>query len=183
MASEVKPSVVTDPSPIVIPRDQHPISRKNISENALKVLYRLLNAGHQAFLVGGSVRDLLLGLLPKDFDVATSAHPDEVRRLFRNSRLIGRRFRLAHVRFGREIIEVSTFRSLLTTSTQGNDEDRDGERRAVVSDRGVILRDNVYGRMHNAAISRSTRSTTRRLISPSMTTPAAWTISSGVRSG
>lgn len=151
MASEVNPSVVTDPSPIVIPRDQHSISRKNISENALKVLYRLLNAGHQAFLVGGSVRDLLLGLLPKDFDVATSAHPDEVRRLFRNSRLIGRRFRLAHVRFGREIIEVSTFRSLLTTSTQGNGEDRDGEQHAVVSDRGVILRDNVYGTIEQDA--------------------------------
>jgi poly(A) polymerase len=147
----VKPSVVNDPSPIVIPRDQHPISRKNISENALKVLYRLLNAGHQAFLVGGSVRDLLLGLLPKDFDVATSAHPDEVRRLFRNSRLIGRRFRLAHVRFGREIIEVSTFRSRLTTDKQGESEGRDGEQHAVVSDRGVILRDNVYGTVEQDA--------------------------------
>ncbi|MEJ2130090.1 MAG: polynucleotide adenylyltransferase PcnB, partial [Gammaproteobacteria bacterium] len=151
MASEVQPSMVTGPSPIVIPRDQHPISRKNISENALKVLYRLLNAGHQAFLVGGSVRDLLLGLAPKDFDVATSAHPEEVRRLFRNSRLIGRRFRLAHVRFGREIIEVSTFRSHLAASPDENGLDRDGEGRAVVSEQGVILRDNVYGTVEEDA--------------------------------
>lgn len=143
--------MVTDSSPIVIPRDQHPISRKNISENALKVLYRLLNAGHQAFLVGGSVRDLLLGLAPKDFDVATSAHPEEVRRLFRNSRLIGRRFRLAHVRFGREIIEVSTFRSHLAASPDENGLDRDGEGRAVVSEQGVILRDNVYGTVEEDA--------------------------------
>ena len=86
--------------PLVIPRDQHPISRANISPGALKVLYRLKEAGYQAFLVGGAVRDLLLGLNPKDFDVATNAHPEQVKQLFRNCRLIGRRFHLAHVRFG-----------------------------------------------------------------------------------
>jgi poly(A) polymerase len=95
----------------VIPRSEHSISRAAISPNALKVLYRLKEAGYQGFLVGGAVRDLLLGLRPKDFDVATNALPEEVRRLFRNCRLIGRRFRLAHVFFGNEIIEVATFRA------------------------------------------------------------------------
>ena len=95
----------------VIPRPEHSISRASISPNALKVLYRLKEAGYQAFLVGGAVRDLLLGLRPKDFDVATDALPEDVRRLFRNCRLIGRRFRLAHVHFGSEIIEVATFRA------------------------------------------------------------------------
>lgn len=95
----------------MIPRSEHSISRAAISPNALKVLYRLKEAGYQGFLVGGAVRDLLLGLRPKDFDVATNALPEEVRRLFRNCRLIGRRFRLAHVFFGNEIIEVATFRA------------------------------------------------------------------------
>ncbi len=95
----------------VIPRDGHPISRSKISPDALRVLYRLKEAGYQAFLVGGCVRDLMLGLQPKDFDVATNALPEEVRRLFRNCRLVGRRFRLAHVFFGRETIEVATFRA------------------------------------------------------------------------
>src|SRR5450631_2790027 len=98
-------------APVVIPRSEHPISRAEISPNALKVLYRLKEAGYQGFLVGGAVRDLLLGITPKDFDVATNALPEEVRRLFRNCRLIGRRFRLAHVFFGGEIIEVATFRA------------------------------------------------------------------------
>jgi poly(A) polymerase len=101
----------TLPPPNVIPRAEHSISRADISPNALKVLYRLKEAGYQGFLVGGAVRDLLLGLKPKDFDVATDALPEEVRRLFRNCRLIGRRFRLAHVFFGNEIIEVATFRA------------------------------------------------------------------------
>nr|MDQ2694605.1 polynucleotide adenylyltransferase PcnB [Pseudomonadota bacterium] len=95
--------------PVVIPRAEHPISRANISPNALKVLYRLRGAGFRACLVGGGVRDLLLGREPKDFDVATDAHPEEIYKLFRNCRLIGRRFRLAHVTFGDEIIEVATF--------------------------------------------------------------------------
>lgn len=97
--------------PTIIPRSSHNISRANISEHALKVLYRLKSAGYQSYLVGGGVRDLLLGREPKDFDVVTDARPEEVKALFRNCRLIGRRFRLAHVRFGSEIVEVATFRA------------------------------------------------------------------------
>lgn len=98
--------------PIIIPRSEHPISRSMIDEEALKVLYRLHRQGYLAYLVGGSVRDLLLGRKPKDFDVVTNAHPHQIRDLFRNSRTIGRRFRLVHVFFkGGKIVEVSTFRS------------------------------------------------------------------------
>ena len=123
--------------PTIIPRPAHNVSRGEISPSALKVLYRLHKAGYQAFLVGGSVRDALLGLHPKDFDIATDAHPDEVKALFGNCRLIGRRFRLAHVRFGREIIEVATFRA----ATDGTEDDADVEH----DTEGRILRDNVYG--------------------------------------
>ena len=141
---------------MAIPRPEHPISRRSISPNALKVLYRLKDAGYQAFLVGGAVRDLLLGLTPKDFDVATNALPEEVRRLFRNCRLIGRRFRLAHVHFGSEIIEVATFRAASAPEREDaeSDPDADGEEiRDPVEDsehrafdtRGRILRDNSYG--------------------------------------
>jgi poly(A) polymerase len=105
------PNTAAPPLARIIPRDQHPISRAAISPNALKVLYRLREAGYEAFLVGGCVRDLLLGITPKDFDIATSALPEEVKRVFRNCRLVGRRFRLAHVFFGREIVEVATFRA------------------------------------------------------------------------
>jgi poly(A) polymerase len=115
-------------SPRVVARNEHPISRANISSNALKVLYRLRDAGFQAFLVGGAVRDLLLGLHPKDFDIATSAHPDQVKQLFRNCRLIGRRFHLAHVRFGYEIIEVATFRAAHTPIDEDNSVDEGGHR-------------------------------------------------------
>jgi poly(A) polymerase len=97
--------------PRIIARSEHAISRSHISPNALRVLYRLRDGGFKAFLVGGCVRDLLLGIDPKDFDVATDALPEQVKRLFRNCRLVGRRFRLAHVFFGREIIEVATFRA------------------------------------------------------------------------
>ena len=121
--------------PRIYTRSEHPISRKFISENALKVLYRLDKAGFKGYLVGGSVRDLLLGREPKDFDVATDALPEQVRELFRNCRLIGRRFRLAHIQFGGEIIEVATFRA-------SHDGDADG---AAMNDDGRILRDNVYG--------------------------------------
>jgi len=124
------------PAPTIIPRSEHGISRSNVSDNALKVLYRLKKSGYQAFLVGGGVRDLLLGLRPKDFDIATDAHPEEIRKLFRNSRLIGRRFRLAHVRFGRDLVEVATFRA-------GSNEPEEDEQQR--SDSGRILRDNVYG--------------------------------------
>jgi poly(A) polymerase len=131
-----------DRAPVVIPRDEHCVSRADISKSALKVLYRLKDADYQAFLVGGGVRDLLLGGHPKDFDVATDARPEEVRALFSNCRLIGRRFRLAHVRFGREIIEVATFRS------SGEDTDDDGH---VVDDSGRIIADNVYGSVEDDA--------------------------------
>ncbi len=96
--------------PIVIPRSKHALSRRDVDPDALKVLYRLKEAGFIAYLVGGSVRDLLLGRRPKDFDIATSAHPYQVKRLFRNCWVIGRRFRLVHVKFGQKIIEVATFR-------------------------------------------------------------------------
>ncbi len=137
------PSTLGDGSPRIFARDEHPISRANISSNALKVLYRLREAGYQAFLVGGAVRDLLLGMNPKDFDVATNAHPDQVRQLFRNCRLIGRRFHLAHVRFGYEIIEVATFRAAHTPIDDDNSVDESGHR--VLDERGRILRDNLYG--------------------------------------
>jgi poly(A) polymerase len=155
---------------LVIPRSEHSISRAAISPNALKVLYRLKEAGYQGFLVGGAVRDLLLGLRPKDFDVATNALPEEVRRLFRNCRLIGRRFRLAHVFFGNEIIEVATFRATAAPEREdAEDPDADAEAAAdggadagadetvaefsppsdsehrAFDPRGRILRDNIYG--------------------------------------
>ena len=94
----------------ILPRPQHTVSRKDIDPDALKVLYRLKNHGFTAYLVGGGVRDLLLARKPKDFDIGTSAHPQAVKRLFRNCFVIGRRFRLCHVRFGRKVVEVSTFR-------------------------------------------------------------------------
>ncbi|MGA2366013.1 MAG: hypothetical protein ABSG12_11045, partial [Steroidobacteraceae bacterium] len=105
------PAGATGTVPRIIARADHNVSRSNISSNALRVLYRLKDAGFQAFLVGGCVRDVMLGRHPKDFDVATDALPDQVRSLFRNSRLVGRRFRLAHVVFGRDVIEVATFRA------------------------------------------------------------------------
>jgi poly(A) polymerase len=131
----------------IIPRDQHIISRKNISKAALRVLYRLNEAGYTAYLVGGAVRDLLLGVQPKDFDVATDATPEEVKKLFRNCRLIGRRFRLAHVVFGPEIIEVATFRGL-------GEEGAEGDRHIVD---GRIVRDNIWGSIEEDAVRRDFR--------------------------
>jgi poly(A) polymerase len=96
--------------PRIIPRAEHAISRRDVDPDALKVLYRLRQGDHVAYLVGGSVRDLLLGRRPKDFDIGTSAHPYQVKKLFRNCWIIGRRFRLAHVKFGTKVIEVATFR-------------------------------------------------------------------------
>ncbi|MDS4041666.1 MAG: polynucleotide adenylyltransferase PcnB [Candidatus Competibacter sp.] len=133
------------PQPVLISRPEHNISRANISPNALKVLYRLHDAGHRGCLVGGGVRDLLLGREPKDFDIATDARPEQVHRLFRNCRLIGRRFRLAHVQFGREIVEVATFRAC-------GDDSEDGSGPSVerAAD-GRILSDNVYGSIEDDA--------------------------------
>jgi poly(A) polymerase len=134
---------VGPPQPVIIPRGDHNISRANIAPSALKVLYRLKDAGYQGFLVGGAVRDLLLGLQPKDFDIATNAHPEEVRKIFRNCRLIGRRFHLAHVRFGQEIIEVATFRAAHTEVDEDHGVDEVEHR--VLDETGRILRDNLYG--------------------------------------
>ncbi|MCP1675001.1 poly(A) polymerase [Natronocella acetinitrilica] len=134
------------PQPVIFQRSEHRISRAEISDNALKVLYRLNKAGYEAYLVGGGVRDLSLGREPKDFDVATNAKPEEVRALFRNCRLIGRRFRLAHVHFGPEIIEVATFRA----AHDGNGEaEGEGEMRD-----GMLVRDNVYGTVEEDALRR-----------------------------
>jgi poly(A) polymerase len=156
-------------APRIIARADHNISRSSVSNSALRVLYRLKDAGFQAFLVGGCVRDIILGRHPKDFDVATNALPDQVRSLFRNSRLVGRRFRLAHVVFGREIIEVATFRAANAPSPSEEpvaeadadaeaDEAEEGrvpefeeaDPAAGSNDRvhdthGRLLRDNVYG--------------------------------------
>ena len=118
------------PEPSIVPRSEHSISRSSIDPDALKVLYRLHRHGHIAYLVGGGVRDLLLGKKPKDFDISTSAHPNEIRKIFGNCRLIGRRFRLAHIYFrGRKIIEVSTFRTI----SEFNGED------------GPVTSDNTFG--------------------------------------
>ncbi|GAB2619034.1 polynucleotide adenylyltransferase PcnB [Novilysobacter erysipheiresistens] len=137
-------NLLPNPELRVIPRDQHNVSRKDISPNALRVLYRLRDAGFSAYLVGGAVRDLLVGGHPKDFDVATDATPEQVRQQFRNCRLIGRRFRLAHVVFGREIIEVATFRA--------NVDDGSGDRET--HEGGRLLRDNVYGTIEDDAVRR-----------------------------
>ena len=126
--------------PIVLDRSEHNISRKELSDNALKVLYRLNKGGYDAYLVGGGVRDILLGEHPKDFDIATNATPEQIKRLFRNCRLIGRRFRLAHIVFGRDIIEVATFRG-----HHGDGEQKKEKNHSKQSEDGMLLRDNIYG--------------------------------------
>lgn len=131
--------------PRIYARSEHPISRAQISPSALKVLYRLKGAGFRACLVGGCVRDLLLGREPKDFDVATDAHPEQVRALFRNCRLVGRRFRLAHVQFGQEVIEVATFRAAGAPGREGD---------WVQEASGRLLRDNVFGTIEEDAFRR-----------------------------
>jgi len=136
--------------PQVIPPTAHQISPKAVSRTALEVVQTLKRAGHEAYLVGGCVRDLLLGREPKDFDVVTEAPPERVRELFRRCRLIGRRFRLAHVRIHRDVIDVATFRAA---------PDAEGDEAAAgtdmsVSDAGQITRDNVYGTIETDAIRR-----------------------------
>lgn len=126
----------------IIPRDQHSISRKNISPAAIKIIKQLEDAGFTAYLVGGGVRDLLLGSNPKDFDVATNAKPEEVKRIFRSARIVGRRFQIVHVRMGREVIEVTTFRGHHEESSSMRSED------------GMLLRDNVYGTLETDAMRR-----------------------------
>ncbi|WP_257284149.1 polynucleotide adenylyltransferase PcnB [Endozoicomonas sp. SESOKO1] len=140
-------NIKRDPQKTIIPRDKHPVSRRYINDNALKVINRLNGQGYEAYLVGGCIRDLYLDLHPKDFDVATNASPEEVRRLFRNSRLIGRRFKLVHVLFGREMIEVATFRA-------SHEQQHHGREKSRHSESGRILRDNVYGSMEDDAMRR-----------------------------
>ncbi|WP_428476558.1 polynucleotide adenylyltransferase PcnB [Photobacterium japonica] len=132
----------------VYQRQEHGISRKDISENALKVLYRLNKAGFDAYLVGGGVRDLLLDKQPKDFDIATNATPEEIKQLFRNCRLIGRRFRLAHILFGRDVIEVATFRGHHADAAPSL---QDKKQVSAQSQEGMLLRDNVYGTIEEDA--------------------------------
>ncbi len=139
---QVSPKLVL--SPTIIPRAEHNVSRRDIDSHALKVLYRLHEAGFHAYLVGGCVRDLLLGQRPKDFDIATNAHPEEVRRLFKNCRLIGKRFRLAHILFGNHIIEVATFRTHHQNALEQHAKMRDG----------MIVRDNVYGLIEDDVLRR-----------------------------
>lgn len=137
---------MASPQVKIIPKKVHSISRESISPNALKVLYRLNNQGYKAYLVGGCVRDLLLERQPKDFDITTNATPEQVQKIFRNCRLIGRRFKLAHILFGREIIEVATFRAI-----------PDKNENTVASHQaknGMLLRDNVYGTIEEDATRR-----------------------------
>tara|TARA_B100000378_G_scaffold274014_1_gene267813 strand:- start:142 stop:1392 length:1251 start_codon:yes stop_codon:yes gene_type:complete len=137
--------------PLVVPRAEHSLSKNHIDPDALKVLYRLQKFDHIAYLVGGSVRDLLIGRRPKDFDLGTSAHPNQVKRLFRNCWIIGRRFRLAHVKFGLKTIEVATFRRLVTPGSERDPDpaqtDRAGQKHETPHQPGsrVIRRDNTFG--------------------------------------
>jgi poly(A) polymerase len=142
--------------PRIIPRDEHGISRKQISTNALRTLYRLHDNGFIAYLVGGCVRDLLLGRTPKDFDIATDAIPGQIKRLFRNCRLIGRRFRLAHLHFQDEILEVSTFRAAAPPDIGETEETCRSDRppRHLKDEDGMVLRDNVFGTPKEDAIRR-----------------------------
>ncbi|MEI9751017.1 polynucleotide adenylyltransferase PcnB [Moellerella wisconsensis] len=142
---------VEDEPMTVIPRAAHCISRNDISNNALKVLYRLSNSGFEAYLVGGGVRDLLLGKKPKDFDITTNATPEQIRKLFRNCRLVGRRFRLAHIMFGPEVIEVATFRGHHDPQTTEEQEDKNLSQQAKS---GMLLRDNIFGSIEDDAIRR-----------------------------
>ncbi|MCB1649292.1 MAG: polynucleotide adenylyltransferase PcnB [Gammaproteobacteria bacterium] len=141
----------------IIERDEHCISRRHISPNALKVLYRLGDAGYHAFLVGGGVRDLLLGDTPKDFDISTNATPEQIKQLFRNAMIIGRRFKIVHLRFGREIIEVTTFRAHHEAQNEFHDNTSNRSIKGLDSahsSTGMILRDNVYGDINDDALRR-----------------------------
>lgn len=126
-----------------MPRHLHKVSKTDISDNALKVLNQLNHAGYEAYLVGGSVRDLLIGKSPKDFDITTDATPNQIRKLFRNARIIGRRFKLVHIIFHKEIIEVATFRSQNSI-----------DEKQITNERGLIIRDNAFGTHHDDAFRR-----------------------------
>lgn len=133
-------------TPEVLTERQHSLKRSDFSRNAVSVVERLQKSGYQAYLVGGCVRDLMLDINPKDFDVATSATPEQVRAEFRNARVIGRRFKLVHVHFGREIIEVATFRA-----SHSDGESNANSNQSSHHESGRILRDNVYGTLEDDA--------------------------------
>src|SRR3954469_18838255 len=131
--------------PRIVPRQEHTISRADIDPDALKVLYRLRQYDHTAYLVGGSVRDLLLGRRPKDFDIGTSAHPYQVKKLFRNCWIIGRRFRLAHVKFGQKVIEVATFRRQVAAGEEGVQDGVPAPDPTTPEGEHLIHHDNTFG--------------------------------------
>jgi poly(A) polymerase len=138
--------------PVIVPRAQHPISRRDIDPDALRVLYRLNEHKHVAYLVGGSVRDLILGRRPKDFDIGTSAHPYQIKKIFRNCWIIGRRFRLAHIKFGLKTIEVATFRKNVPDPAPGEPAPEAivvatsaPEHAAAGATDGLMHRDNTFG--------------------------------------
>ena len=130
--------------PHIISSGQHPLSPKQISNGARKVVEQLSSDGYEAYLVGGCVRDLMLGLKPKDFDVATDATPEQINQLFRRSRIVGRRFQIVHVRMGSEIIEVTTFRAHHTDEKKNHNDSRQ-------SAKGMLLRDNIFGSINEDA--------------------------------
>ncbi|EDZ99075.1 poly(A) polymerase [Burkholderia sp. H160] len=146
--------------PVIIPHDVHGIDPTLISRNAIRVTEGLQQAGYRAFIVGGAVRDLLLGVKPKDFDVATDATPEQVQKLFRRARIIGRRFQIVHVQFGQEIIETSTFRALVdppaadAAPPKRLKRDELDRRTHAVDASGRVLRDNVWGEQHEDATRR-----------------------------
>jgi poly(A) polymerase len=140
--------------PRIIPREAHTVSRRDIDPDALKVLYRLRQADHVAYLVGGSVRDLLLGRRPKDFDIGTSAHPYQVKKLFRNCWIIGRRFRLAHVKFGTKVIEVATFRRQLAPGEEVVQDGVPAPDPSTVEGQHLIHHDNTFGTPEEDALRR-----------------------------
>jgi len=135
-------------------RNEHNVSRKNISKGALNVIYELVNAGYEAYLVGGGIRDLILGLNPKDFDIATNATPEEIKRLFRRARIVGRRFQIVHVFMGREVIEVTTFRANHTQAPPANLHPDNKHQQSLQSESGMLLRDNVFGSIEEDALRR-----------------------------
>jgi poly(A) polymerase len=141
-----KPQQHIRTTPEVLSSTQHSLQRTQFSRYAVSIVERLQNAGYQAYLVGGCVRDMMLGITPKDFDVATSATPEQVRAEFRNARIIGRRFKLVHIHFGREIIEVATFRA-----NHPQDDEEEDSNQSSRNESGRILRDNVYGTLEEDA--------------------------------
>ena len=142
MFRRLSPTAVNEPH--IISSEQHPLSPEQISAGARKVVEQLSSDGYEAFLVGGCVRDLLMGLKPKDFDVATDATPEQVNQLFRRSHIVGRRFQIVHVRMGSEIIEVTTFRAHHTDKKNNRDDSRR-------SSKGMLLRDNIFGSINDDA--------------------------------